>query len=206
MPSNVFKKSSDYEATLQSLKKGAQVRWRKNLCADCNNSKSQPFDRAYDHFESFLVEHINEIPSWERLDWAVIYGPDWREQARDLARYFGKQLGCMMATQQLRVPGELIAFLNGSARCPSVRFILYIDPRGVEMHEMMCRDGFEEGLSTFVGLGEATAYQTDGVFSGVDYGYHIGYLWFIVQWRDGADMASWFEYQEITLPRVSSEK
>lgn len=205
LPSNVFKKSSDYESTLQSLKKGTQIRWRKNLCANCNNTKSQPFDRSYDHFESFLVEHIDEISAWERLDWQAIYGSDWRERTRNLARYFGKQLGCMLATHQLQVPEELIEFLNGSERCPSVCFMLYINPLAVEMHEEMRSDGFENGLSDFVGLLNATAYQTEGVFSGIDYGYHIGYLWFVARWRAGADVASWFECQEIVLPRVPHE-
>ena len=55
-PSNVFKKSPDFEGTLRSIKKGAQVRWRRNLCANCNNAKSQSFDLACAVFEAFLVE------------------------------------------------------------------------------------------------------------------------------------------------------
>lgn len=206
-PGNIFKKSSDYEATLKSIKKGTQIRWRKNLCANCNNTKSQPFDRAYDHFESFLIENFDEISAWERLDWQTVYGSDWRDRARDLARYFGKQLGCMLATYQLQVPQELIEFLNGSERCPSVCFMLFINPRAVEAHEKMSKEGFEDTIPGFVGLldFDPQAYQSDGVFSGIDYGYHIGYLWFIVQWRAGNDVTSWFEYQEIDLPRVSDE-
>ena len=204
-PGNVFKKSSDYEATLRSLSKGTQIRWRKNLCGNCNSSKSQPFDRAHDEFEAFLVEHIDEISAWERLDWQSVYGSEWQEKARNLARYFGKQLGCMLATHQLPVPAELVGFLNGADRCPSTCFMLYVNPRAVDAHKQMRGDGSKDGLSGFVGLLESTAYQTEGVFSGVDYGYHIGYLWFIAQWRAGADAASWFEYQMIDLPRVSNE-
>lgn len=81
--------------------------------------------------------------------------------------------------------------------------MLYINPRGVDAHEQMRGDGFEYGLSGFVGLLESLAYQTEGVFSGIDYGYHIGYLWFGVQWRASADVASWFEYQVMDLPRLS---
>lgn len=204
-PGNVFKKSSDYEATLHSLKKGTQVRWRKNLCGNCNNSKSQPFDRAYDDFEAFLVEHIDVMSAWERLDWQTVYGSDWREKARNLARYFSKQLGCMLATYQLQVPAELVQFLNGADRCPSTWFVLYVNPVAVDFHAQMRGDGFEYGLSGFVGLLDSNAYQTEGVFSGIDYGYHIGYLWFIVQWRAGANVASWFEHQVIDLPRLSNE-
>jgi len=204
-PSNIFKKSSDYAASLKSLKKGTQIRWHKNLCAHCNNTKSQPFDRAYDQFESFLVENFEEISVWERLDWQVVYGSDWKDRARNLARYFGKQLGCMLATYQLPVPKELIEFLNGSERCPSVCFMLFINPRAVEAHEEMLNDGLEDAMPGFVGLLDSQAYQSEGEFSGIDYGYHIGYLWFIVQWRAGNDVTSWFEYPEIDLPRLSDE-
>lgn len=151
------------------------------------------------------MEHIDEISGWERLNWQAVYGSDWQEQARNLARYFGKQLVCMLATQQLRVPDELIEFLNGPERCPSVRFMLWNNPRAVEVHEEMRSDGFETGLSDFVGLLEARAYQARGVFSGIDYGYHSGYSRFIAQWRADADVTSWFDYQKIDLPRVSNE-
>ena len=204
-PGNVFKSSSDYEATLRSLKKGTQIRWRKNLCGNCNSSKSQPFDRAYDDFEAFLVENINMMSGWEQLDWQTVYGSDWQEKARNLARYFGKQLGCMLATYQLRVPIELIEFLDGADRCPPTCFALFVNPRAVDAHLQMLGDGFEGGLAGFVGLLDSTAYQTEGVFSGIDYGYHIGYLWFIAQWRAGADVVSWFEYQVTDLPRLSEE-
>ncbi len=118
-PGNVFKKSSDFEGALHSIKKGAQVRWRKNLCANCNNARSQPFDLAYDLFEAYLVDHMDDMMRWKSLDWPAVYGSDWEEKARDLARYFAKQVGCMLATQRLPVPQELVAFLNGAERCPS---------------------------------------------------------------------------------------
>jgi hypothetical protein len=204
-PSNVYKKSSDYEATLRSLNKGTQIRWRKNLCSPCNNARSQPFDRAYDAFEAFLVEHIDAVSKLYRLDWAVVYGSGWQEQTRNLARYFGKQLGCMMASYQLPVPSELKEFINGAARCPSIWFALFINPRGVNLHARMRQDGFEDGLSTFVGLLESNAHQTEGVLSGIDYGYHIGYVWLLAQWRAGAEVASWFEHQVIDLPRLTEE-
>jgi len=202
-PGNVFKSSSDYEASLRSLSKGPQVRWRKNLCGDCNNSKSQPFDRAYDAFEAFLVERFDLISTWERLDWRTVFGDGWQGKARDLARYFGKQLGCMLATHRLQVPKELIDFLNGADRCPPICFSLFINPRAVEAHAKMRRDGFEYGLTGFVGLLDSNAYQSDGTLSGIDYGYHIGYLWFIAQWRAGADVDSWFEHQVVDLPRLA---
>jgi hypothetical protein len=201
-PANVFKKSSDFEGLLHSIKKGSQVRWRKNLCANCNNAKSQLLDRSYDIFEAFLVAHIDDMTHWAWLDWRNVYGDAWEREARNLARYFAKQMGCMLASQQLPVPQELVAFLDGEERCPSTCFMLYTNHRGVDTHNMMRSNG-DVGLSTFVCLLESQAYQTDGRFSGVSYGYHIGYVWILADWRDGTDRSSWFEHPQIALPRVN---
>jgi hypothetical protein len=121
---------------------------------------------------------------WRRLDWSAVYGDDWQVGARNLARYFGKQIGCLLATQRLPVPQDLIDFLDGADRCPSVCFMLYINWRGADAHKMMRRHGFEDGLATFVGLLDAVAFQTRGRLSGVRYGYHIGYVWVIGEWFD----------------------
>ncbi|WP_146068869.1 hypothetical protein [Arthrobacter sp. ZGTC131] len=68
---------------------------------------------------------------------------------------------------------------------------------------MMRRHGDKDGLSTFVGLLDAQAYQRQGEFSGVRYGYHIGYVWMICEWFEGTDRLSWFEHPSIYLPRIN---
>ncbi len=171
----MFKKSSDWEAPLRTLKKGAQVRWRKNLCARCNNARSQPFDRAYDVFEAHLVSHFDDLASVDRIDWREIYGDDWKTGAIDLARYFAKQLGCMMATYDLPVPDDVSAFLDGADSCPSVAFVLAIDPRVVAVMKQNL-EGLD--LSCYVGLLESQAYSSASRLAGVNYGFHIGYMTF----------------------------
>lgn len=202
-PSNVFKKSSDYEGALRTLRKGAQVRWRKNMCADCNNSRSQPFDRAYDVFEAFLVSRFDAIVGWTHLDWRDVYGDEWQGGARNLARYFAKQLGCMLATYDLPVPDDVRRFLDGGDRCPSVSFMLVINPRVVAL---MRSEGAGEDMSNFVGLLEAPAYSSGDSCTGIDYGYHIGYLNFLAHWREGEEFSSWFEHKTCKLPRFAAEQ
>lgn len=199
-PSNVFKMSSDYERPLQTLKKGPQVRWRRNMCADCNNSRSQPFDRAYDVFEAFLVSHFEAMADWTRLDWKDIYGKDWRTDSRNLARYFAKQLGCMLATYDLPVPDDIRRFLNGANRCPSVCFELAINPAVVQL---MRTEGVDADMSKFVGLLKAPAYRDGQSFSGIDYGYHIGFLNFLARWREGRTFSSWFHHRTCKLPQFA---
>lgn len=203
-PSDVYKVSDDYRGVLRSLKKGSQVKWRKNLCADCNNSRSQPFDRAYDVMEAFIVEYADELMRWPRLTWSDVYGEDWQAGAANLARYFGKQLGCMLADQRLPVPTELIAFLNGADRCPSVAFMIFRNWKAGSAHRMMRRDGFTEGITTFVGLLPSSLRHQDGRLIGVDFGYHIGYVWFCAQWWEDTDRSSWWEHPVIDLPLLNA--
>lgn len=202
-PSNVFKKSSDYQGALKTIMKGAQVRWRKNMCADCNNSRSQPFDRAYDVFEAFLVSRFDLIVDWIDLDWQDVYGDDWRVGARNLARYFAKQLGCMLATYDLPVPQDVRLFLDGADGCPSVCFMLAINPGVIAF---MRAEGSGTDMSNFVGLLEAPGYRSGNSFTGIDYGYHIGYLNFLAHWREGEAFSSWFEHQTCELHRFAAEQ
>lgn len=202
-PANVFKKSGDYEGLLRSLSKGSQVRWRKNLCAPCNNSRSQLFDQAYDHFEAFVVHHDDTMGQWRRLDWTAVYGELWQKGARDLARYFAKQFGCMLAGQDLHVPQDLIDFLSGADRCPSICFMVYLNWRGIDGHKMMRRHG-GQGLTSFIGLLESPAWTDAGRLRRIVYGYHIGYVWLMADWTVDTDRGSWFEYPSIDLPLVNS--
>lgn len=204
-PRTVFKKSDDWEGPLRSIKKGGQVRWRKNMCAKCNNQRSQPFDTAYDTMESFIVAHAGEMMRWREFKWTDVYGAEWQRGSGDLARYFGKQLGCMLATQRLPVPPDLIEFLNGAKRCPPVSFTLARNWRAGHMHRVMIRDGFEGGITHFVGLLPATAYSRGGRFAGVEYVYHIGYVWFCVNWMEGTDRSSWWEYAHVNMPLVNGD-
>lgn len=204
-PRNVFKKADDYEGSLRSLKKGTQVKWLKNMCATCNNARSQPFDLAYDRMESFIIKYADTLMTWPRLRWQQVYGDDWERGAADLARYFAKQVCCMLATQRLPIPDDLIAFLDGAPRCPSVAFAIYRDWRKGDMHKIMCRDGFEDGIMSLVGLLPALAWQSEGEFAGVDYGYYIGYVQFVAYWRRASNRVSWWESSEIDLPLVSGD-
>ncbi|HEY9291704.1 MAG TPA: hypothetical protein VIP98_10540 [Microlunatus sp.] len=141
--------------------------------------------------------------TWKRLDWATIYGADWRRGSADLARYFGKQFGCMLASQRLPIPRDLIPFLDGAERCPSWCFMVAINWRGGDCHRMMRRHGFADGLSNFIGIIDSAAYQSQGSLSGFTYTYHIGYVWICADWHDGMDRQSWFEHPSIELMSIN---
>ncbi|GAA3603834.1 hypothetical protein GCM10022199_04500 [Marihabitans asiaticum] len=199
----MFKKSTRYEGELRSLKKGSEVRWPVNLCASCNNARSQPFDRAHDRFEDFVVANVDEMMRWCRLRWQDLFGARWEQEAADLARYFGKQLGCLLDSYDLSVPVDLIEFLDGAPECPSVKFSLARNWRAGYQHTVMRDEGSADGLSSFVGILPSMTYETDGRFTGLDYGYHLGYVWVAAAWREGAVFPLWTYQPEIDLPLIN---
>ncbi|WP_143445413.1 hypothetical protein [Janibacter indicus] len=204
VPTNLFKSSERFRGDLRSLRKGAEVRWPPSLCAPCNNDRSQPFDRALDQFETFVLTHLEVLGRWRRLTWADVYGPAWEQDAAHLARYFGKQMGCMLAAYRLPMPDELIQFLDGSPQCPTINFTLARNWRGIQGHKLMCAAG-GDGLETFFGLLPATRYETDGATSGLDYGYFLAYIWVRLEWRDSGNFTGWWESPAAPLPLANGD-
>ncbi|MFZ1114649.1 MAG: hypothetical protein WAN44_02350 [Propionibacteriaceae bacterium] len=87
------------------------VKFPKSLCETCNSKRSQPFDRAYDVYSTFVNG------TWLRImpgvDFREIFGSDWLEWTLDLARYYGKHFGCRMVRAGVPVPDSLRTFLDG---------------------------------------------------------------------------------------------
>ena len=85
------------------------VKFPRSLCSRCNNEHSQPFDRAYDIFASYLYAN----PPGAHLDFTEIYGDAWSTEVPNLARYFAKHFGCRMGQAGLPIPQSLRDFMNG---------------------------------------------------------------------------------------------
>lgn len=75
---NAYKKADDFEGPLRSLKKGARVKWRENMCANCNNARSQPFDLVYDVMEQFIVDHADALGAPNNCSGLTCTGPTGR--------------------------------------------------------------------------------------------------------------------------------
>jgi hypothetical protein len=44
----------------------------------------------------------------------------------------------------------------------------------------------------------------EGRLTRIDYGYHIGYVWILLDWTADSDRSSWFEHSSIELPRLNA--
>src|SRR5438094_7653973 len=51
-----------------------QVKYRNVLCANCNNSRTQPFDVAFDTFAKHALAYEEHIVRSRMIDFADVYG------------------------------------------------------------------------------------------------------------------------------------
>jgi hypothetical protein len=92
--------------------KAESLRYAPSLCRSCNSHRTQPFDRAYDLFVSWLAANESVVLRRRFLDFAEIYGPDFPQQQLNLFRYFGKSFGCRLVDAGLSVPADVVTLLD----------------------------------------------------------------------------------------------
>jgi hypothetical protein len=88
------------------------LKWPNVLCAPCNNHKTQPFDRAYDKFIEYAEGQRAELLARRQVDFESVYGVDWRNEQRNLFRYFAKALGCKIAGAEKQVPPDIAKLMS----------------------------------------------------------------------------------------------
>lgn len=93
--------------------KAGRLMFGYSLCAQCNGTRSQPFDHAYALFSSYLLTHYLQVIEQRWFNLSGVYGADTENQIQNLARYYGKHIGCRIAEKAGRVPENLVAFLDG---------------------------------------------------------------------------------------------
>lgn len=89
------------------------VKFGKTLCRRCNDTRSQPFDAAYDEYWLHIQANGASLSSATHLDWRDVYGLDWEVKARALGAYTVKNAGCWMAESGFEPPAVFARFLDG---------------------------------------------------------------------------------------------
>lgn len=128
---------------VRSTRKDPLVRFSKSLCANCNNARSQPFDRAYDIFRDYVWANLDLLWYQDGLDMRAIYGPKWLEQEFNLARYFVKHFGCRLVDEGVPPPHELAQFLDGAPSIPGVHLALAVQEDRFGPCQAMRADGLD---------------------------------------------------------------
>lgn len=97
------------------------LKFNKNIfCQNCNNSRSQKMDRAYDKFVEYVKKEENTIFETHSIDLIAIYGNSFEYDFGNLLRYYTKNICCRLAELEVSIAPEIIEFLDERVKLPTV--------------------------------------------------------------------------------------
>lgn len=99
-----------------------ELTWRDNLCARCNNERSQPFDHAQTRLHEFIAANEATILRTRSVRLSEVYGPRWPDERDNLLRYYVKHVVCRVAAAGVLVTPDLTDFLDGGPTPRSLEF------------------------------------------------------------------------------------
>jgi len=83
------------------------------ICSDCNNTKSQPWDKAYEQFERWVFEHSRETLKRRFILMEEVFGSDnFSSACPAFYKYFVKAFGCRLVNSGMAVPDDLVSLLS----------------------------------------------------------------------------------------------
>lgn len=187
---------------VRSIRKSANVRFRANLCASCNNAKSQPFDRSYEKFSDFTWR-LGRKMRWRRsVNWKDVYGEPWREEVLNLGRYVVKHMGCRLDEDGYSVPPEFSSFLEGAPALPSVSMIMHKDMELWDWHKKAHTEGPWK-LGLWLGPMEGAFSKAQGNLTMFRSSLTIGFIGVTYQWEsNGLASDSFYLHRRATLHRL----
>lgn len=105
------------------------VKFGKLLCHSCNTTRSQPFDRAYEKFISYLSDNPHGVLKSRSLNFNLVFGKQSRKCVTNLYKYFVKAFGCALADSGIPVPTDLVNYIRGKSGVTSLKisFAVYED-------------------------------------------------------------------------------
>lgn len=88
------------------------LKFPKVLYQNCNNKRSQPFDRAYDSFIKYVLKNYEEILEKRILDFSCIEKNNTLEFKQNVLRYLTKSFCCRLASNNFSIEPNIIEFLD----------------------------------------------------------------------------------------------
>lgn len=111
------------------------------MCKRCNNTRSQPFDKAYDKFVQKVRDEPEYFRGLEHLTWAEVFPDDPHFGPKKLARYYMKNIACRIAELGFEVPEQIVDFMNGAHGMPNAVLLLYKDFSAYDQFQRAGVDG-----------------------------------------------------------------
>jgi hypothetical protein len=162
-----------------------------SLCARCNDTRSQPFDRAWDAFTNFLAKNEKMILATQHVDLRSVFGGTWLTQAADIARYLVKHLICRIVHElpgPIKLDAPLFEFLDGGAFPECLQIDARLDLGVIAMLELTRSAPTEDpqaAMAGFLHLGSVWV-ELDGRRHWHTPQGGLHYRWSAFYWRIGA--------------------
>ena len=174
-PVKLFSNNANKPQFIRSAKSD-HLKYKKNLCEYCNNTRTQPFDISYDIFFKYLIENGKNIFLSNRIGLKNIKSEyDRNFSQKDLFKYFIKAFCCVIDSTKetqdpLSVPTKLIDALCGKEY-------------GKELMIQFCSNGDFKNypLNKIIRVSNHNLHEYNGKFAFIyceSYGwFHISYIY-----------------------------
>lgn len=142
----------------------------KVLCKNCNNHKTQPFDKAYEKFIEYINKNKKEIIHKRFINFSHIFEQNIEREQTNLYKYLVKSFVCRLAYFNHPIPQDLIDLLDKDRFETGLRITFAIN-------EIILNN--QDGLEESVGNGDIGVNQSylDGTNNVLFYTYFEQFKW-----------------------------
>jgi hypothetical protein len=177
--------------------KNDALKFSPSMCAYCNNTRSQPFDRAYDEFIEWVLANDATVLAERRIDLTAVFAFDENGKAEDVLRFFVKHVCCRLAETvnsdgDTLIPSDAVSFLCGGRPPKSIATAMWIEPSWLRFDRLGAGD---PNWISILGMEPVEAGPEMRVASRWNYG------WLVLGWECwGREEGNAFLDREIALP------
>lgn len=195
-PRTLVVRSGERSTEHRSTKNKA-LKFSPSMCAYCNNTRSQPFDRAYDEFIEWVVANETAVLSERRIDLTAIFGSDQQGKAENILRFFVKHICCRLAETvdadgDTLIPSDAALFLDGGRPPRTIATAMWIEPSWLRFDRLGAGD---PGWISILGMEPVGVGPEMRVASRWNYG------WLVLGWDCwGENEGNVFLKNNIALP------
>ena len=178
--------SSDGHVSYVRGPNSAVVKFDKNLCAECNNARSQRFDRAWDDMSEYIRANWPSLKAGVSIRLSDVYPHPEERGIADLTRYVVKHFGCKIAASLLPVPLDLPRYLDDPNSVESVQIAMFYSEGRAQMQHAIDQDGLTGSGSSMLTNGPliATLSRSRQVPTDFVTELLLGPIGFLVKWCD----------------------
>lgn len=197
---NLYKWTPERHGLLERWKRGVEVHWDAPFCANCNGSRSARMDGAYSRLSQWIHDNTGRLAHDHAIGWLEVFGATWVQDAAETARYLTKQFACQLAQNRITVPPEVIAYLDGGRRPPTLGLSAWVDASILEMM-LASHEAIGVHPTGYLGLPPCEILVEGAGVTRSEYRLARECITFQVAWlSNGQDYESIWEYEGVNLP------